>query len=167
MINKTSLKGAIALLFISLIASFAQAAVVEHNASITSDETWSALDTHYLGDYVFVENNATLTIEAGTTIYAYEKQGLQAPTLIVSRGAKIIANGTKEKPIIFTSVLAKDSNLTKSEKGKWGGLVILGDAPINSNGSNANDLPLTNQIEGVPTTFINGGSITTAKFTYG
>ena len=59
------------------------------------------------------------------------------------------------------------SNLNKSNKGLWGGLIILGEAPINSNASTANDLPLTNQIEGIPTTFMSGGSISPTKFTYG
>ena len=47
---------------ICLVTVSAQAAVIDHNTSITSNETWYASDTHYLGDYVFVENNVTLTI---------------------------------------------------------------------------------------------------------
>jgi len=70
----------------------------------------------------------------------------------VTQGSKIDANGTATNPIIFTSVLDTGS-LTKEDKGKWGGLIILGNAPINSNTKGiADNTPLTNSIEGIPET---------------
>ena len=141
---------------------------VNVSANITADTTWSASNTYVLKDYIFVEPGATLTIEAGTTIKADVGTGDSAPALIVTQGAKINAAGTASNPIVFTSVNDTGS-LTKDDKGLWGGLIILGNAPINSNGSsNADNSPLTNTIEGVPTTSgISGKSIPASYSLYG
>ena len=125
-------------------------AVFDHNSSIDSDTTWKASDEHRIGEYVFVEPGVTLTIEAGTTIKAYQGNGTDAaPALIVPIGAKIIAQGTADNPIVFTSILDNGNNNLGKQTGLWGGVIILGDAPINSNGSDANTIPLTNRIEGI------------------
>ena len=79
--------------------------------------------------YIFVEPGATFTIEAGTTIKADVGTADSAPALIVTQGAKINAAGTAANPIIFTSVSDTGSNLGKDDKGLWGGLIILGNAP--------------------------------------
>ena len=142
---------------------------VNVSVNITSHTTWSASNTYVLKDYIFVEPGATLTIEAGTTIKADVGSGDGAPALIVTQGAKINAVGTASAPIVFTSVNDTGSNLTKDDKGLWGGLIILGNAPINSNGgSNADNSPLTNTIEGVPTTSgISGKTIPASYAQYG
>ena len=86
----------------------------------------------------------------------------------MTQGSKINAIGTATNPIIFTSVL-DTGNLTKEDKGKWGGLIILGYAPINSNTKNvADDNPTTNSIEGIPTTSgISSRSIPASYAKYG
>ena len=122
-----------------------------------------------LKDYIFVEPGATLTIEAGTTIKADVGTDDSAPALIVTQGTKINAADTAANPIIFTSVSDTGSNLGKDDKGLLGGLIILGNARINSNeGSNADNTLLTNTIEGVPTTSrISGRSIPASCVQYG
>ncbi len=72
--------------------------------------------------YVYVTNNATLTIEPGTVI-----RGTGKGTLIITRGAKLIARGTKVEPIVFTS--SKGAGLRAP--GDWGGLVFTGKAVHN------------------------------------
>lgn len=75
---------------------------------------------------VYVTNNATLTIEPGTVIIGdYESSA----SLIITKGATIIADGLETDPIIFTS------NRSVKKAGDWGGIVILGDAPINKFGN--------------------------------
>jgi hypothetical protein len=89
---------------------------------ITADRTLKAEFTYTLRDLVYVTNGATLTIEAGTKILG-EKNTRGA--LIITRGAKIIANGTAAKPIVFTSDQASP------QRGDWAGIVILGRARTN------------------------------------
>ncbi|QHL88612.1 T9SS C-terminal target domain-containing protein [Nibribacter ruber] len=92
--------------------------------SITANRTLDADTIYTLKGFVYVDNNATLTIEPGTIIKGEKaSQG----TLIVKRGAKIMAQGTAEKPIVFTSNQAKGQRAP----GDWGGVVILGKARQN------------------------------------
>lgn len=101
---------------------------------------------------VSVTEGATLTIEPGTIIKALPGTGANASTIIIARGAKIMAEGTADKPIIMTSVADNielsqkfGTNLTISDRALWGGLLILG----NARGSFSGDSP-ENQIEGIP-----------------
>ncbi|WP_159469305.1 T9SS C-terminal target domain-containing protein [Dyadobacter sp. 3J3] len=92
--------------------------------SITSNTTWKATDQYLISGFVYVEAGATLTIEPGTII-----KGDKATkgALFIKPGAKIIAVGTADKPIVFTSNQA----IGQRKAGDWGGLVILGKAPVN------------------------------------
>ncbi|MGL2987977.1 hypothetical protein ACSVH5_10300 [Flavobacterium sp. RSSA_27] len=74
---------------------------------------------------VYVTNNAVLTIEPGTVIIGDFVSGA---ALVITKGATIIADGLETDPIVFTS------NRSVKKAGDWGGLVILGDAPINKFG---------------------------------
>jgi hypothetical protein len=125
--------------------------LVEGGAQVLSDDgsgtgtvTWTKENEYILEGFVFVNDGQVLTIEAGTVVHFKPGQGENASALIVSRGGKIIANGTAREPIIFT---AEDDNLIspveKNETGLWGGLIILGNAPINVEGGEAS-------IEGIP-----------------
>ena len=104
------------------------------STDITSNTTWSGVIR--LTNKIFVKNNATLTIAPGTIIRGDKAtQG----TLIITRGAKINANGTANEPIVFTS----DQPVGNRAEGDWGGVVILGLARNNQPGGVAN-------IEGLP-----------------
>ena len=128
------------------------ASTIDVTADISNNTTWVSSNQYILKDYIFVTPGPSLTIKAGTVIKADQGTGNAAPALIVTQGAQIYAIGTKDNPIVFTSVSDNGTNLSKDSKGLWGGLIILGNAPINSNSSNADNSPLTNAIEGVPTT---------------
>jgi len=91
-------------------------------------KTMTADNVYILKELVYVEEGATLTIEPGTVIKADA-----TAALIICKGAKIMAEGTKENPIIFTSVEddLSDINVPKAtDKGLWGGIFILGKARI-------------------------------------
>ena len=90
---------------------------------ISANRTLKAGFTYKLRGLVYVTNGAILTIEPGTKIVGESgKNG----GLIITRSCKIIADGTADKPIIFTSEAAIPV------RGDWAGLVILGNAPTNS-----------------------------------
>ncbi|MHC0441297.1 hypothetical protein [Flavobacterium sp. 3-210] len=84
-------------------------------------------NTYQLVGVVYVTNNATLSIEPGTVIRGDDKT---CGTLVITNGAKIIADGLETDPIVFTSNKEK----TERKPGDWGGIIILGKAPINTLG---------------------------------
>lgn len=90
---------------------------------ITANRTLSAAYTYKLRGLVYVTNGAILTIEPGTKIVG---ENGKTGGLIITRGCKIIADGTAAKPIVFTSEAANP------QRGDWAGLVLLGQAPTNA-----------------------------------
>jgi hypothetical protein len=129
--------------------------------NITADKTLDASKIWLLKGRVSVENGVTLTIPAGTIIKAASGTGADASTLIIARGASIIANGTADAPIIMTSISDNievggsypfsGPALSVDTRGLWGGLLILGNAPCSFSG----DVTQL-QIEGIPTSDTNG-----------
>lgn len=91
---------------------------------ISSNITLKYPNTYNLRGFVYVTAGATLTIEPGVIIKG-EKSSKS--TLIVERGGKIMAKGSKERPIVFTSAQAPGNR----KPGDWGGLILLGKAPNN------------------------------------
>ena len=90
---------------------------------ITKDTTLLAKDINYLSGIVYVNKGVTITVEAGAKVQG--KTGANLAALVICRGAKLVAKGTEEKPIVFTSASANP----KLEA--WGGIVLLGSATIN------------------------------------
>jgi hypothetical protein len=135
--------------FFASMLTFAQ---VNITSNITSNTTWTSNNVYTLDGLIFIDSSYTLTIEPGTVIkgklQANITTGDGASALIVRRGGKIIADGTAQNPIIFTSELDDVNNpndLTASDRELWGGLLLLGRATTNQ--------PTTeNQIEGIPNT---------------
>lgn len=122
------------------------------SGSITSSETWTSNNIYELEGKVVVESGATLTIEAGAIVKGQEGQETNASALIVAKGGKLMAIGTAADPIIFTSILDNiefgqkvGSNLTKTDNQKWGGIVILGNAPVGTENGDTEG-----NIEGIP-----------------
>ena len=73
--------------------------------------------------------SATLTIEPGVTIFGESGNDY----LLVNRGSKIDAVGTASSPITMTGKedILGDANI-ETTRGLWGGIIILGQAPINN-----------------------------------
>jgi hypothetical protein len=98
--------------------------IVEVTGSITANTTWTESKKYLLKGFVYVEAGATLTIEPGTIIKGDKDT---KASLIVKPGAKLIAEGTSQKPIVFTSNQPKGTR----GYGDWGGLILLGNATVN------------------------------------
>ena len=92
--------------------------------------------TYLLKGWIYVANGSELTIEPGTIIKGDKET--QA-SLIVEPGGKLIAQGTKEAPIVFTS----EQPQGQRKPGDWGGLIVCGNAKNNQG---------VQQIEGGPRT---------------
>jgi hypothetical protein len=106
-------------------------------AEITDDTTWDCDHIWVLAQgQLTVVANSTLTIEPGTKIIGESGGGL-----VIANSAKIDANGQVNAPIVFTSAKAEGDRAPMD----WGGILLLGKAPINVEGGVA-------EAEGVPTT---------------
>ena len=138
--------------FGDLVIPEATPLVVVKDTDINGGETitWSADNTYLLDGYVFVEEGAVLYIPAGTVIKgkASPSTGDKSSALIVSRGGKVYAEGRSDAPIIFTAEfddLSSPDDLTKDDRGLWGGVVLLGAGIVGVNGGEFN-------VEGIPST---------------
>ncbi len=134
--------------------------------NITTDTHWTAdkiyrlngfvrvgTDTHSAsGQVPTISATATLTIDAGTVIYG--KVGTPGGTLIIQRGSKIVAIGTPDKPIVFTS----EKPIGSRKGGDWGGIVLCGKAPNNIKGSTSTGTDGIEELEGGYGGFHGGGA---------
>ena len=93
--------------------------------SITQSRTLKSGKIYYISGPAIVKNSAVLTIEPGTVIKGIK--GTKA-VLVITRGSKLMAEGTAAKPIVFTSNQAAGARATAD----WGGVVLLGNAKVNS-----------------------------------
>ena len=95
--------------------------------SITGSENWTSNFYYVLRGAVFIEDGATLNIVAGTRVIG---ESGSVGTLIVKRGGRLNAIGTRTAPIVFTS----DQPVGSRARGDWGGIIINGRAPVNIEG---------------------------------
>jgi hypothetical protein len=130
--------------------------VVSVTGNITENTTWETGKVYTLESRIAVVSGVTLTIEPGVIVKGQAGTGANATALLVARGGKIMAEGTADSPIIFTSVADEvmpgeiaSPNLEPTLNGLWGGLLILGNAPISADASSV-------QIEGIPASDQNG-----------
>ena len=136
------------------------------NTNITENTTWYTDTVYQLGGRIAVVDGVTLTIQPGTIIKGEAGTGANATALLIARGGKLIAEGTASMPIIFTSVADEiipadilagnfaSPNLDPTVNGLWGGVIILGRAPISASNTNGDVDEV--QIEGIPTSDPNG-----------
>lgn len=124
--------------------------IINENLTLTNDKIW------YLVGRSSVESGTVLTIQPGTIIKGKPGTGANATCLVISRGGKLIAEGTPTQPIIFTSEIdniqigeLKGTSLEPNLNGLWGGVIICGNAPISASNTSM-------QIEGIPASDPNG-----------
>ena len=131
------------------LESVGQEVITDADLEGNTDYFWTS-DTEYILDgYVFLEEGGRLFIEPGTVIKgrAIPSSSDVASALIITRGAEIWAEGTDKAPIIFTAEdddVTDPTDLSETDRGLWGGLIILGRASIT-------DETCEVQIEGVAT----------------
>ena len=126
----------------------------ELKGDFAEDVTLDASKVYKITGEVNFLDGATLTIPAGTTLYG----STGASYLAINRGAMIMAEGTADKPIIFTSAEDIADTAGKNDQGKWGGLTILGKS-TNNKGEKTYEAgsQLYGPVEGVATSDDNSG----------
>ena len=125
---------------------------INKSGLIESDENWTSNCIYVLNNKVVVPAGITLTIEPGTIIKGTSGTGSLASALVVARGGTVLAAGTADQPIVMTSIAdnitvgeSNGTNLDQNDRGLWGGLIVLGNAPCSFSGDVA-----ALQIEGIP-----------------
>lgn len=122
---------AIAIAFIAVGFTAFENRPVRVDSDVLVDTTWESGRRYILKKTIYVEN-ANLTIEPGVII-----EGERGSALVVTPGSRLFSRGAIGDPIVFTS--AQDEG--NRSRGDWGGIVLLGNAPVNQ--------PLAT-IEGLP-----------------
>lgn len=105
-------------------ADYSQGEIVEVEGNITEDVNWTVANRYLIKGNVYVQDGVTVTIEAGTIVMGDK---LTKGALVFNRGSKIMAEGTADNPIIFTSAEPAGGRA----RGDWGGVVICGKAITN------------------------------------
>jgi hypothetical protein len=125
-----------------LVAGAASAAEVLVTQNISTSTTWTADNTYNLQTQIYVLPGATLTIQPGTVIASTTNLG---GSLAICRGARIVANGTNDLPIIFTSKADvatwtagnPKTGTARVAMNEWGNLTVMGRAYIGKYGNGA------------------------------
>jgi hypothetical protein len=140
----------------AVISVLQEQMIFEVEGNITANATWQTGKVYILKNRVTVVSGVTLTIQPGVVVKGEAGTGANATALLIARGGKIMAEGTATQPIIFTSIADEimpgqiaSPNLDPTVNSLWGGLIVLGNAPISAS---ANAV----QIEGIPVSDING-----------
>jgi hypothetical protein len=148
-----------------IIDPISQNKIVTEN--ITKNTTWYSDTVYQLAGRITVTEGSILTIEPGTIVKGEAGTGANATALLIARGGKIIAEGTPQLPIIFTSVADEitpelveqgqfqSPNLDPTINGLWGGIIVLGKAKISPKPDATGEV-MAVQIEGIPTSDANG-----------
>lgn len=124
--------------------------------NISTNTTWETGNIYVLGGRITVLPGVTLTIQPGVIVKGEAGTGANATALLVARGGTLLAQGTASQPIIFTSIADEiepgeiaSPNLSPDLDGTWGGVIVLGNAPISADAASM-------QIEGIPPSDLNG-----------
>ncbi|WP_232798013.1 hypothetical protein [Salinibacter altiplanensis] len=146
--DTTSISGGPDEIIVSDAAEGRGISYLDADSNVVNDVTWSSDFIYKLDNFVFVNEGETLNIEPGTVVQGLPGSGENASALIVARGGQINADGERDDgsidPIIFTAEGDEGEGLGRGIRGQWGGVILLGDAPINPE-------PSVKSIEGIPT----------------
>jgi hypothetical protein len=117
---------------------------------IPNSYTMTCNNLYILNDRFYVPDGKDLYIEPGTVIKAPNIGGGNAAALIVSRGGQLWANGTESCPIIFTAQADPlDGTYAVTNRGRWGGVILLGRAYNNVRTTDVGSVAAVTGINGV------------------
>lgn len=118
--------------------------VAANGDMIPASFTMTCDKLYILNDRFYVPDGKDLFIEPGTVVKAPNIGGGNAAALIVSRGGQLWAAGTESCPIIFTAQADPlDGSYAVTNRGRWGGIILLGRAYNNVRGTDVGSVALT------------------------
>lgn len=138
--------------FIAYSHVFTQTIINISDNDLIGDQSyyWTKDNIYVLDKLVFLEEGGSLYIEPGTIVKFTDHAELGNPSaLVITRGAKIFAEGTVDEPIIFTAFsddVNDPADLGPLDNALWGGIVILGKGITQKNGNaevNIEGIPLS------------------------
>jgi hypothetical protein len=128
-------------------------AIITLPTVIDADMELTNNNLYLLDGKCYVTNGATMVVQEGTRIEAVKQLTPDAASaLVITRGSKLFAQGTSENPIVFTS------HETTPASGDWGGIVILGNAPLNRADATIEGINLPSVPPGVDVNYGGGGA---------
>ncbi|MFM7819141.1 MAG: hypothetical protein ACKPGI_19520, partial [Verrucomicrobiota bacterium] len=103
---------------------------------LTGEVSWKGTNTYILQGFVYVVDGAALRIEPGTVVKGVPgTSSANFGNLFICRGGKIFAEGTPDRPIIFTAEsddVDDPTDLGPTDQQLWGGIILFGKARINN-----------------------------------
>ncbi|MBI5387300.1 MAG: hypothetical protein HZA90_21780 [Verrucomicrobia bacterium] len=144
-----------------LAPAAASADTVQVTSHISGASTWHQTNEYILNGQIYVLDGGVLSIEPGTVVKGKPGGTNDFSALLVARGGKIYAEGTRTKPIVFTAEqddVTDPADLGIYSRALWGGVVIFGKARINMAADSAGNLadPQYEVYEGLSDIQING-----------
>ena len=99
------------------------------SGTINTNQRWPAGCDTIVDGLVLVDAGAVITVQPGATVKGKKAPTVNGPVsaLVFRRGTKLNAGGTAANPIVFTSDQAPGGRA----RGDWGGVTLLGNAPVN------------------------------------
>lgn len=151
-------------------ASYASAAalpVQTVSGNITTNTTWDNSKVWEISGVLTVKNGATLTIQPGTYIKStVNTANVPNGILVIQKGAKISAIGTPQNPIVFTSRYKLGDATKAVAAGDFGGIILLGNAHVNTGTKFIEGLPGTDYAFGGSNEADNSGTIKYVRIEY-
>src|SRR6266496_6064764 len=143
------------------LAPTLKADTIQVMANLTGTTTWHNTNEYVLNGFIYVLAGGVLNIEPGTVVRGKSGTGLNSAALFITQGAKIFANGTRAKPIIFTSEtddLSDPNDIFLYTRNLWGGIVLYGRSVLNTSSDVTGNAasPKYDVFEGLPHSQING-----------
>ncbi|WP_316841169.1 hypothetical protein [Pedobacter gandavensis] len=137
------------------------------SGNITTNTTWDNSKVWEISGVLTVKNGATLTIQPGTYIKStVNTTGVPNGILVIQKGSKISAIGTAENPIVFTSRYKLGDATKTPAAGDFGGIILLGDAHVNTGTKFIEGLPGTDYAFGGSNESDNSGTIKYVRIEY-
>lgn len=133
-------------------AAFAQITIPGIIDASNSPFICSNANQYLINGKVYVKAGGSIVFEEGVVVKGVKKPTpAEASALVITRGGTIDCQGTNVRPVVFTS------NEPTPKSGDWGGIVLLGSAPLNRADTSIEGIDLPSLPAGIDVFYGGGG----------